>query len=83
VSHTCIVPERAGRLEQIGKKPVADKVSEKKKRARGTSALGPNAEIGRKLKQYYESLVAEEVPDRFAQLLSQLENVETRKLGKD
>ncbi|MCO5064780.1 MAG: hypothetical protein M9924_10205 [Rhizobiaceae bacterium] len=61
---------------------MADKVSDNKKRARGEAALGPNAEIGRKLKQYYESLVAEEVPDRFAQLLSQLERVET-KLEKD
>ncbi len=61
---------------------MADKVPEKKKRAQGASALGPNAEIGRKLKQYYESLIVEEVPDRFSQLLSQLENVET-KLGKD
>jgi hypothetical protein len=61
---------------------VADKVSEKKKPSRGTAVLGPNAEIGRRLKQYYESLVTEEVPDRFAQLLSQLEKVET-KLQKD
>ncbi|MGC4026597.1 MAG: NepR family anti-sigma factor [Mesorhizobium sp.] len=58
-------------------------MSEKKPRGgHAASTLGPNAEIGRKLKQYYESLIVEEVPDRFAQLLSQLENVET-KLEKD
>lgn len=38
--------------------------------------LGPNSEIGRKLKQYYDDLVSDEVPDRFAQLLSQLEQAE-------
>jgi len=35
--------------------------------------LGTNSEIGRKLKQYYDELVSDEVPDRFAQLLAQLE----------
>lgn len=35
--------------------------------------LGPNSEIGRKLKQYYDELVSEEVPDRFADLLRQLD----------
>ncbi|WP_281004451.1 MULTISPECIES: NepR family anti-sigma factor [Mesorhizobium] len=58
-------------------------MSEKKpKGGQAAAALGPNAEIGRKLKQYYESLIVDEVPDRFAQLLSQLESVET-KLEKD
>lgn len=38
--------------------------------------LGPNSEIGRKLKQYYDELVSDNVPDRFAQLLSQLERAE-------
>lgn len=38
--------------------------------------LGPNSEIGRKLKQYYDELVSDEVPDRFAQLLAQLEQAE-------
>jgi hypothetical protein len=38
--------------------------------------LGSNSEIGRKLKQYYDDLVSDEVPDRFAQLLAQLENAE-------
>ena len=38
--------------------------------------LGPNSEIGRKLKQYYDELVSDDVPDRFSQLLSQLEQAE-------
>lgn len=49
------------------------------KPAAGTASdpLGANSEIGRKLKQYYDGLVSEEVPDRFAHLLSQLEAAET------
>jgi hypothetical protein len=39
-------------------------------------ALGANSEIGRKLKQYYDELVSDDVPDRFSQLLSQLEKAE-------
>ena len=39
--------------------------------------LGSNSEIGRKLRQYYDGLVSEEVPDRFAQLLQQLDKAET------
>jgi hypothetical protein len=38
--------------------------------------LGPNSEIGRKLKQYYDELVSDVVPDRFAALLAQLENAD-------
>ena len=41
--------------------------------------LGANSEIGRKLKQYYDELVSDDVPDRFAQLLSQLEQAEPAK----
>lgn len=44
---------------------------------RAGDPLGPNSEIGRKLKQYYNDLVADEVPDRFSQLLSQLEKAES------
>lgn len=43
---------------------------------RSADPLGPNSEIGRKLRQYYEDLIQEDVPDRFTQLLSQLSNVE-------
>lgn len=38
--------------------------------------LGANSEIGRKLRQYYDDLVSDEVPDRFAQLLAQLEQAD-------
>jgi len=40
--------------------------------------LGVNSEIGRKLKQYYDDLVADDVPDRFGILLTQLESAETQ-----
>lgn len=39
--------------------------------------LGANSEIGRKLRQYYDGLVSEEVPDRFTALLEQLDRVES------
>lgn len=51
---------------------VADKV----RRPAGKDPLGANSEIGRKLKQYYDDLVSEEVPERFASLLAQLEKAE-------
>jgi hypothetical protein len=49
-------------------------------RDKPTSAdlLGPNSEIGRKLKQYYDDLVSDDVPDRFADLLSQLEHAQPK-----
>ena len=47
-----------------------------RRRAGSGDPLGPNSEIGRKLKQYYDELVSDEVPDRFAELLSQLEKAE-------
>lgn len=40
--------------------------------------LGANAEIGRKLKQYYDSILTEEIPDRFSQLLGQLDQAEQK-----
>jgi hypothetical protein len=40
------------------------------------ATLGVHAEIGRKLKQYYDELISHEVPDRFSQLLSKLEKAE-------
>ncbi|KQZ80865.1 hypothetical protein ASD64_11265 [Mesorhizobium sp. Root157] len=53
-----------------------------RRQGRAGDPLGPNSEIGRKLKQYYNDLVADEVPDRFSQLLSQLEQTESA-LKKD
>jgi len=44
--------------------------------------LGANSEIGRKLKQYYDQLITDEVPERFTQLLSQLEETEPLQKGK-
>jgi hypothetical protein len=38
--------------------------------------LGVNSEIGRKLKQYFDGVISEGVPDRFSQLLSQLERTQ-------
>lgn len=49
-----------------------------RQRSNGSPALGTNSEIGRKLKQYYDELVTEEVPDRFADLLRELEASEQK-----
>ena len=38
--------------------------------------LGTNSEVGRKLRQYYDDLIAEAVPERFQDLLRQLEERE-------
>lgn len=35
--------------------------------------LGTNSEIGRKLKQFYDGIVSEEIPDRFQDLLRALD----------
>ncbi|RWM97206.1 MAG: hypothetical protein EOR84_12765 [Mesorhizobium sp.] len=54
-----------------------------RRRAASGDPLGPNSEIGRKLKQYYDELVSDSVPDRFAQLLSQLERAAQPERKKD
>jgi hypothetical protein len=38
--------------------------------------LGSNSEIARKLKQYHDELLSLEVPERFGDLLSKLEQAE-------
>ena len=38
--------------------------------------LGNNSEIGRKLRQYYDELISDDVPDRFSELLNQLQQKE-------
>lgn len=48
------------------------------KKERNSDTLGSNSEIGRKLRQYYDEIVSQDVPDRFADLLSQLENREKK-----
>ncbi len=47
------------------------------RRPAAADPLGANTEIGRKLKQYYDGLVSDEIPDRFSALLSQLEQTES------
>lgn len=49
---------------------------------RGDDPLGANTEIGRKLREYYDGLMSDNVPDRFTDLLSKLEKAESSK-GKD
>src|ERR1700741_1218208 len=47
--------------------------------ARGSNTadlLGSNSEIARKLKQYHDELLSLQVPDRFAELLTRLEQAE-------
>lgn len=48
---------------------------------RDEESFGSNSEIARRLRTYYRSLVSNDVPDRFTDLLSQLENAETGKKG--
>lgn len=57
------------------KKDIAAEAANRRRPA-VANPLGANSEIGRKLKQYYDDLVSDEVPDRFAALLSQLEQAE-------
>ena len=51
-------------------------------KAESADILGANSEIGRKLRQYYDGLIVEDVPDRFTQLLQQLDRVETARKAK-
>ena len=66
-------------VSNMKRKNVAEGLAHAKVRDKpGNGAgLGVNSEIGRKLKQYYDDLLTDEVPDRFADLLSQLEKAET------
>lgn len=65
---------RQGEISQMTKQATGA-VGAKPRRSEN-DPLGANSEIGRKLKQYYDELVSDEVPDRFAELLSQLEKAE-------
>jgi Anti-sigma factor NepR len=47
-----------------------------RKSASMVDLLGSNSEIARKLKQYHDELLSLEVPDRFSDLLTQLEEAE-------
>jgi hypothetical protein len=66
-------------VSNMKRKNVAEGVAHAKVRDKpgAGTGLGVNSEIGRKLKQYYDDLLTDEVPDRFADLLSQLEKAET------
>ena len=66
--------ESRARMKEMTKDTSAGSPS--RRRAVSGDPLGPSSEIGRKLKQYYDELVSDNVPDRFAQLLSQLEQAE-------
>lgn len=56
--------------------PKIEKSRNPAKRSSASDPLGPNSEIGRKLRQYYDELVSEDIPDRFSRLLSELEEKE-------
>lgn len=58
--------------EKMEQEPSGEEAS----RRASADPLGANSEIGRKLKQYYDDLVSDDVPDRFAQLLMQLEQAD-------
>lgn len=45
--------------------------------------LSNHSEIGRKLREYYSELESDKVPDRFADLLSQLERAEGARQGRE
>lgn len=58
-------------------KPINETRGEKPTRKSSSAdLLGANSEIARKLKQYHDELLSLEVPDRFGDLLSRLEQAE-------
>jgi len=59
-------------------KPIDETRGQRPPRKSTSSAdlLGANSEIARKLKQYHDELLSLEVPDRFGDLLSKLEETE-------
>lgn len=69
------LPEQ-GKDGNMNKQNTGSGVGARKTRNGSVDPLGANSEIGRKLKQYYDELVSDDVPDRFSQLLSQLEQAE-------
>ena len=65
-------------------KPISEPRAGKASRKAGsaTDLFGSNSEIASKLKQYHDELLSLEVPDRFADLLTQLEKAEHAGAGK-
>lgn len=52
------------------------------RKSASSDIIGVNSEIGRKLRQFYDEIASEEVPDRFAQLLDKLDKAETSRNGE-
>lgn len=48
-------------------------------RSQSKDNLGANSEIGRKLRQMYDDIASDDVPERFLTLLSELEQAESAK----
>jgi hypothetical protein len=66
----------AGAEDHMKREPYpADRVARRGRERK--DLLGPNSEIGRRLREYYDEIVSEAVPDRFAELLGQLEKAES------
>jgi hypothetical protein len=70
------IPSGQAKKQTMTKKKASEGGASGRRRNGPAEILGANSEIGRKLKQYYDELVSDEIPDRFAQLLSQLERAE-------
>jgi hypothetical protein len=47
--------------------------------ANDADILGPNTEIAKRLREYYNDIVSEDVPERFVELLSRLEKAEAER----
>lgn len=56
-----------------------DKPGARVAHANSGNILGPNTEIARRLREYYNDLVSDEVPERFVELLSRLEEAEAER----
>ena len=69
-----------GRIPGMNHKQDREPLASRRKEA-SSELLGANSEIGRKLRQLYDEVVSEDVPDRFAQLLNQLDKAESSRDG--
>lgn len=70
-----------GRIPVMNHRQDREPLASKRKEA-SSELLGANSEIGRKLRQLYDEVVSEDVPDRFAQLLNRLDQAESSRDGK-
>lgn len=69
-----------GRIPGMNHKQDREPLASPRKEA-SSELLGANSEIGRKLRQLYDEVVSEDVPDRFAQLLNKLDKAESSRNG--